>query len=318
MGQVVLSIKGTEESKSSYNNQTDYNPENTPTLGNRKGSVNTANNSGNSPKAPLHETHEISNPLSDRKRINKITKGRAGVYVWTNNINGKVYVGGSIKLITRISMYYIPSIVSSSTRLIDRAVLKYGLMNFSLTIHLLPEGVKDRETVLALEQHYVDTLNPAYNLLKIAGSSVGNLISEAAKAKLRSERGTRIYVYSADASILLYVFLSRTLIMKLLHIHRSTITKFLDTEELYLNEFLFRTTPLDAANNSDTMEEQQFIDLFCCLQKAAKSLRAVTRHPSSVSISATHISDPSFSFVAHPSDKWLFTSLSINLKLVSM
>src|SRR5262249_55407885 len=100
---------------------------------------------------------------------------------------------------------------------------------------------------LALEQHYIETLNPAHNLLKIASSSVGNVISKAAKAKLRSERGTRIYVYSADASMLLYVFLSRTLIMKLLHIHRDTLNKFLDTEELYLNTFWFKSTPLEAA-----------------------------------------------------------------------
>jgi len=47
----------------------------------------------------------------------------------------------------------------------DRALYKYGLINFVLTIHLLPISVNDKATVLALEQHYIDTLNPIYNVL---------------------------------------------------------------------------------------------------------------------------------------------------------
>src|SRR3954466_12902801 len=72
------------------------------------------NNSGNSDKeVPQHETHFIDNTLKERKLINKLTKGRAGVYVLTNTLNGKQYVGSSINLITRISMYFMPSIIIS-------------------------------------------------------------------------------------------------------------------------------------------------------------------------------------------------------------
>lgn len=168
----------------------------------------------------------------------------------TNTLNGKQYVGSSINLITRISMYFMPSIIISSTRIIDRALLKYGLINFKLTIHLLPISVNDKATVLALEQHYIDTLNPIYNVLKIAGSSVGNPFKEEAKDKLRFERGTRIYVYSADASRLLFVFLSRTLILQLLHIHRTTLDNYIDTDKLFVNNFLFKSAPIEDADNS--------------------------------------------------------------------
>lgn len=64
------------------------------------------------------------------------------------------------------------------------------MINFTLHIYLAPVG-SDKATVLALEQYFIDTLNPAYNILKIAGSSAGNPISEKNKAMLREVRGEK-------------------------------------------------------------------------------------------------------------------------------
>jgi len=87
---------------------------------------------------PQYEAHYISNPLKDRKKINKLTKGRAGVYVWVNSLNNKHYVGSSSKISTRISMYYMLSIISRASRTIETAFFKYGMINFTLTLYLLP------------------------------------------------------------------------------------------------------------------------------------------------------------------------------------
>jgi len=107
-------------------------------------------------------------------------------------------------------------------------------------------------------------------------------------------------VYSADASRLLaFVFLSRTLILQLLHIHRTTLDNYIDTDKLFVNNFLFKSAPIVDADNSTPLEQSEFIELCSNLQKAAKVLSAVnTIHPNSISVTATHITDPSsLSFV---------------------
>jgi group I intron endonuclease len=49
---------------------------------------------------------------------------------------------------------------------INNALIKYGYSNFKLDII---EYTSPKNAV-ASEQHYLDLLNPGYNLLKIAGS----------------------------------------------------------------------------------------------------------------------------------------------------
>lgn len=77
-------------------------------------------------------------------------------------------------------MYYMPSIISRASRTIETAFLKYGMINFTLTLYLLPFGVTDKKSVLALEQYFIDTLNPEYNIL-IAGCSKGRVVPERLK-----------------------------------------------------------------------------------------------------------------------------------------
>ena len=53
--------------------------------------------------------------------------------------------------------------------LINRALLKEGYSSFSLYIL----EYCDKNNVVKREQYYIDLLNPEYNILKIAGSSLG-------------------------------------------------------------------------------------------------------------------------------------------------
>ena len=67
---------------------------------------------------------------------------------------------------------------------INKALLKYGYSGFQLEIleYCEPSDVIDRE------QYYIDLLVPEYNILKIAGSSLGYKHLDEAKAKMRGEK----------------------------------------------------------------------------------------------------------------------------------
>lgn len=52
---------------------------------------------------------------------------------------------------------------------IDKALLKYGYSNFQLDILEYCEG----SNLIEREQYYLDLLKPEYNILLIAGSSLG-------------------------------------------------------------------------------------------------------------------------------------------------
>jgi len=130
---------------------------------------------------------------SMKKVIIKENKGKAGIYMWTNKLTGDIYVGQSVDLSKRFIKYFSLSYIESRKELIiSRALIKYGYSNFSVTI-LEYCNVSELDIK---EQHYFDTLNPQYNIKKIAGgSSKGLILSEETKAKIsKSLKG----VYVAD------------------------------------------------------------------------------------------------------------------------
>jgi len=80
---------------------------------------------------------------------------------------------------------------------IYRSILKHGYSHFKLEIleYCTVEGIRARE------QYYLDLLNPEYNLLQTAGSSLGFKHSEESLAKLRkhldklnAEKGFKVEV----------------------------------------------------------------------------------------------------------------------------
>lgn len=109
-------------------------------------------------------------------------RGKSGVYRWTNKVNGKTYIGSSVG--KRLVSYYNLNILSTSKMLICKALIKYGYNNFTLEIL---EFCDCSETV-SREQYYIDFCKPEYNILKIAGSSLGYLHTEDALAKIKERR----------------------------------------------------------------------------------------------------------------------------------
>ena len=68
---------------------------------------------------------------------------------------------------------------------LDNALLKYGYLNFSLDI--LQYCEKEKENFISREQFYFNLLKPEYNVLEIAGSSLGFKHNEKTLAIFRNE-----------------------------------------------------------------------------------------------------------------------------------
>ena len=111
-------------------------------------------------------------------------KGKAGVYRWTNLLNSKSYIGSSVNLGKRIKEYfsfaYLETQIKKNKSIIYRSILKNGYSSFSLEII----EYCDKSEVVLREQYYIDLLNPEYNILSTAGSSLGFKHSEETKAKI--------------------------------------------------------------------------------------------------------------------------------------
>lgn len=110
-----------------------------------------------------------ANADTDKVKIINDNRGLSCVYRWINKVNGKLYIGSSMDLSVRMYKYYSLAYLAQSNRAIDRALLKYGFSQFSLEIL----EYCDKDTVIQREQYYIDTLNPEYNIVKKAGSTLG-------------------------------------------------------------------------------------------------------------------------------------------------
>nr|YP_010170365.1 GIY-YIG homing endonuclease [Phanerochaete carnosa]QRZ60347.1 GIY-YIG homing endonuclease [Phanerochaete carnosa] len=106
-----------------------------------------------------------------------------------NLVNGKTYVGSSVKLDRRFRVH-ISSIGSVKLPLYN-ALNKYSLNNFAFLI--LQYCEPDEEVCLGLEQSYLDLHKPTYNILKLAGSSQGFKHSPDTIAKLKKLHAGKLH-----------------------------------------------------------------------------------------------------------------------------
>jgi group I intron endonuclease len=123
------------------------------------------------------------NAEGDKEEVLKENRNKCGVYQWTNGISGKTYVGSSIDLGNRLKNYYSYKYITDPRQnmSIHKALLKYGYSNFKLGIL----EYCDPDKAIVREQYYIDLLEPAYNILKFAGSRLGLNHSSETKEKFR-------------------------------------------------------------------------------------------------------------------------------------
>lgn len=124
----------------------------------------------------------INADLSKMQAV-KENKGKSGVYRWINNVNGNTYIGSSVNLGRRFRNYFSFNYITDTkcNMLIHKALIKYGYSNFTLEVLEYCE----LNVVISREQYYMDTLKPSYNVLKVAGSSLGFKHSKTILAKPR-------------------------------------------------------------------------------------------------------------------------------------
>lgn len=87
--------------------------------------------------------------------------GKGGVYMLKNNFTKKFYIGKSVNLKKRFNNYLIPNRLHQNPSIINRALLKFGYNNFSLTIL---EFCDDKSSLLQKEKFYISVFNPQLNI----------------------------------------------------------------------------------------------------------------------------------------------------------
>nr|YP_009486091.1 hypothetical protein [Cantharellus lutescens]AWA82216.1 hypothetical protein [Cantharellus lutescens] len=121
-------------------------------------------------------------------------KDKSGVYQWINTVNGKSYVGSSSNLSRRFLEYLNPNRLDRELKrgesIIYKALLKYGYLSFYfkiLEVIELDDNIAHSYQIRSLnflEQKYIDTIKPEYNILSIAGSNRGHKLSIETKVKM--------------------------------------------------------------------------------------------------------------------------------------
>jgi len=122
-----------------------------------------------------------------RKIILKDTKDLSGIYLIFNNITGHYYIGSAStdRFYARFSNHLL---YFKGSKVLKNAVRKYSISNFTfLILELFPEIInkENNKKLLDMEDFYLKSLLPDYNILTEAGSSFGYKHTELDRIKMK-------------------------------------------------------------------------------------------------------------------------------------
>jgi group I intron endonuclease len=107
-----------------------------------------------------------------------------GVYIIINKANHKIYIGScsSKTFLYERLLHHRDDLLNNKhcNKYLQNSFNKYGIDNF---YHFILEKCDPKECI-KIEQYYIDILKPEYNLQKIAGSSLGRVISAETRNKI--------------------------------------------------------------------------------------------------------------------------------------
>ncbi|MFN6531032.1 GIY-YIG nuclease family protein [Nostoc sp. ChiSLP03a] len=113
---------------------------------------------------------------------------QTGIYAIINRDNGKAYIGSTAESFRKRWNKHKASLrlCKHHSPVLQKAWNKYTEFRFEFRIlEVVPkEEFTDNKYLTDIEQVYLDTYNPEYNILKIAGSCLGRKHGEEAKVKL--------------------------------------------------------------------------------------------------------------------------------------
>jgi group I intron endonuclease len=123
-----------------------------------------------------------------KKTILKDTKYLSGIYLIFNKITGHYYIGSAStdRFFARFSNHLI---YLKGSKILKHAVKKFGISNFAyLILEIFPETVnkENNKKLLDIEDFYLKSLLPNYNILTEAGSSFGYKHTELDRIKMKT------------------------------------------------------------------------------------------------------------------------------------
>lgn len=122
-----------------------------------------------------------------KKEINKTLKGLSGIYIIINKVTKNFYIGSAItnQLHKR---FYRHCISLLGSKPVKDSINKYGLDNFIFGIlEIFPEKVnkENNKELIKLEDTYLKTYLPNFNILLEAGNSFGYKHTEDSKLRMK-------------------------------------------------------------------------------------------------------------------------------------
>lgn len=136
---------------------------------------------------PIYVYEDLNN-ASTQKNILTETKGLSGIYLILNKVTLDYYIGSAST--NRINKRFANHLIHlTGSKVLKNAVKKYKLSKFAfLILEIYPEVItaENNQKLLNLEDFYLKSLLPNYNILTEAGSTFGYKHSELSRIKMKS------------------------------------------------------------------------------------------------------------------------------------
>ncbi len=119
-------------------------------------------------------------------------KHKSGVYMIFNLVNAKAYIGSAAS--NRINVRFRNHCIhKTGSKLVWKAIRKYGLQNFAFVILEYYPGFIKKENLtkahlelLELETSWIEKVHPEYNILPVAGNYFGYNHTNETKLKIKA------------------------------------------------------------------------------------------------------------------------------------
>lgn len=136
----------------------------------------------------VYENLSAASASTVRSRVLKDTKGLSGIYLILNKVTLDYYIGSAST--DRFNARFTNHLFNfNGSKVVKNAVKKYGISSFVfMVLELFPEIVtkENNKKLLDLEDFYLKTLLPNYNILTEAGSSFGYKHTEIARLNMKT------------------------------------------------------------------------------------------------------------------------------------